>query len=43
MLDGTKHQERLRRNSHLDEHATPSPRKEVEAEGVEASCGAFGY
>ena len=39
----TKHQERLRRNSHLDEHAASSPKKEAEAEGVEASCGAFGY
>ena len=43
MLDDTKHQERLRRNSHPDEHAASSPKKEAEAEGVEASCGAFGY
>ena len=43
MLDDTRHQERLRRNSHLDEHAASSPKKEGEVEGVEASCGAFGY
>ena len=43
MLDDTRHQERLRRNSHLDEHAAASPKKETEVEGVEASCGAFGY
>ena len=43
MLDGTKHQERLRRTSHLDEHAASLLKKEAEAEGVEASCGAFGY
>ena len=43
MLDDTRHQERLRRNSHLDEHTTSAPKREAEAEGVEASCGAFGY
>ena len=27
MLDDTRHQERLRRNSHLDEHAASAPKK----------------
>ncbi len=43
MTDESKHQERLRRNSHAVGDATSSPKKEAEAEGGEASCGAFGY
>ena len=43
MLDDTRHQERLRRNSPPDEYAASSPIKEVEAEVGEASCGAFGF
>ena len=43
MLDDTKHQERLQRKSHPAGYATSSTNKEAEAEGVEASCGAFGY
>ena len=45
MLDDTdtKHQERLQRKSHPDGAVTSPPKKEVEAEGAEASCGAFGY
>jgi hypothetical protein len=41
MADDPKHTDRLRRNSHLDGYA--SPKKEAEADGSEASCGAFGY
>jgi hypothetical protein len=43
MLDDTKHQERLQRRSNSAGYAASSPNKEAEAEGVEASCGAFGY
>lgn len=43
MPDDKKHQERLRRTSHLAGYAGSSPNKEAEAEGGEASCGAFGY
>jgi hypothetical protein len=43
MLDEASHQDRLRRNSPPDERTTSSSKKEAEAEGVEASCGAFGY
>ena len=43
MLDDVSHQERLRRNSPPDERTTSSFKKEAEAEGVEDSCGAFGY
>jgi len=43
MTDESKHQERLKRNSHPAGDATSLPKKEAEAEGVEASCGAFGY
>ena len=43
MSDESKHQERLRRNSRQTGDASTSPEKESEAEGVEASCGAFGY
>lgn len=45
MTDESKHQERLRRNSHQAGDGTSPPKKEAEAEaeGVEASCGAFGY
>jgi hypothetical protein len=43
MTDESKHQERLRRNSHPAGDATSSPKKEAEAEGAEVSCGAFGY
>ncbi len=43
MTDESKHQERVRRNSHPAGDATSSPKKEAEAEGGEASCGAFGY
>ena len=45
MLDDTdtKHQERLQRKSHPAGSATSPPKKEAEAEGAEASCGAFGY
>jgi hypothetical protein len=43
MLDGTKHQERLQRKSHPAGYAASSTNKEAEVEGVEASCGAFGY
>ena len=43
MLDDTKHQERMQRGSNSDGSATSPPKKEAEAEGVEASCGAFGY
>jgi len=43
MPDDTTHQERLQRKSHLAGYATPSPKKEAEADGAEASCGAFGY
>jgi hypothetical protein len=43
MLDDTKHQERMQRQSHPVGSATSPPKKEAEAEGAEASCGAFGY
>jgi hypothetical protein len=43
MLDDTKHQERMQRGSNSDGSATSPPKKEAEAEGAEASCGAFGY
>lgn len=43
MNDESKHQDRLRRNSHPAGDSTSSPKQEAEAEGVEASCGAFGY
>jgi hypothetical protein len=45
MPDDTKHQERLRRGSHLagDTPCSPKTEIEAEAEGVEASCKAFGY
>ena len=43
MLDDTTHQERLQRKSHPAGYAASSANKEPEAEGVEASCGAFGY
>jgi hypothetical protein len=43
MTDESRHQERLRRNSRQTGDASTSPEKESEVEGVEASCGAFGY
>ena len=43
MLDDTKHQERLQRKSHPAGYAASLPNKEADADGTEASCGAFGY
>jgi len=43
MLDDTKHQERLQRQPHPAACATSPAKKDEETEGVEASCGAFGY
>lgn len=43
MPDDTKHQERLQRRADAAGYAASLPNKEVDAEGVEASCGAFGY
>jgi len=45
MPDDTKHQERLRQKSDSAKtgYAAPSPTKEAEADGPEASCKAFGY
>jgi hypothetical protein len=41
MSEDTKHQERLQRKSHAA--SASLPRQEADVEGVEASCGAFGY
>jgi hypothetical protein len=43
MSDESKHQERLRRNSHPAGDSKSSTTKEAETEGTEVSCGAFGY
>jgi hypothetical protein len=43
MQDDTKHQERLQRKSLQSGYAAASANQDAEAEGVEASCGAFGY
>ena len=43
MLDDASHQERLRRQSLPDSQSIPFPKREAEADGAEASCGAFGY
>jgi len=41
--DKRTHQERLKGILHSDRPAAPSPNKDGDAEGGEASCGAFGY
>jgi hypothetical protein len=43
MVDDITYEGRLQRQSHRAVQATPPPKKEPEVEGVEASCGAFGY
>jgi len=44
MLDKpTNHQDQLLNNPHLAGHTGHLPKKEADAEGGEASCGAFGY
>jgi hypothetical protein len=43
MLDDASHQERLRRNSPQDDRTASLSKKEPDTEGVEDSCGAFGY
>ncbi len=43
MTDKPTHQDRLKTILHQNKKPTPAPKKEVDAEEVEVSCGAFGY
>ena len=43
MEEETTHQDRLRSKMQSEVHAPLLPKKEAGSEGVEASCGAFGY
>jgi len=43
MIDDPTHQDRLQRNPHLAGFTGILQSKDGEAEGAEASCGAFGY
>ncbi len=42
-VNSPSHQERLERNPHLAGRNSYVPKKEQEADGIEVSCGAFGY
>lgn len=43
MFDKPTDQERFQRNPHLAGHTAKLSKGDADAEGVEASCGAFGY